>query len=237
MKKKVLLAGYPKSGNTWLGYMLSYLLNAEYIEPYNYSSGILYSKDHRVLSLTCGDLQGREKTMYKSVIKTHGVPPTEAVFKGFLPLTDKVILIIRDPRDVAVSYYYYQQLFKENRRTGLGSTKHASFLNTLRKWRKHTDVWLSAEPFVVKYEDLLANGVTTLKNIMRYLDLESAEDLIKDTLMKFSFDDLKRANNHTSKFFRKGISGDYRRHFSKIDHLFFKLLCSDLANKLGYFEA
>lgn len=238
MKKKVLLVGYPKSGNTWLGYMLSYLLNAEYLEPGFLSNGCWYSKDSHVLNLTCGDLKDRMDTGYKSVIKTHIPPATSSkdfsVAKDFKKLTDKVVLIIREPKDVAVSYFVYQKIYIKNTRTGIGTTKHISFFNTMRKWKIHTEKSLQANPYVVRYEDLLITSANTLKNLLLYLDVEPNDDLINEALEKFKLKNLKNASDFSSKFFRKGIVGDYKNHFSKIDYLLYNLLCRDLAVRLGY---
>ncbi len=113
MKKKLFLVGYPKSGNTWLGYMLSYLLNAEYIEPYNLRCGLSFTKNQRVLTLTSGNLNTHVHTAYNSVIKSHEHPPSDQVLSIFPRLTDKIVLIIRDPRDVVVSRYFYDKLIVE----------------------------------------------------------------------------------------------------------------------------
>ena len=117
--KKILLLGYPKSGNTWLGYLLSFLLNAEYLEPYRLMTGLTHSSSCDVLRNTGGLLEDRPRTIYNAVIKSHHLPPAVKERERFLPLTDKIILIVRDPRDVAVSKYHYDKIFKENTRTGI----------------------------------------------------------------------------------------------------------------------
>lgn len=95
--KFILIADYGRSGQGWLSYMLCYILNARYIEPYTFLRGIVFSGNERIVSLTQGNLPGREKTRYSLVIKTHQEPDE------YFSLTDKVIVLARDPRDVAVS--------------------------------------------------------------------------------------------------------------------------------------
>lgn len=234
MSTKILLAGYPKSGNTWLGYMLSYLLNAEYIEPYNFLAGIMYSKDVRILTLTSGNLIEREKTKYHQVIKTHQPPHKSGSFKDFPALTDKIILIIRDPRDVAVSYYFYQKLFKENSRTGVGTLKHISFFNTLNRWNKYHKSFIGDKIFIVKYEDLITRCHETLSLLLDYLDIQCHYELIEDAINQFKIEKMKGNDTYSSKFFRKGISGDYRNYFNKIDYFIYKYSCMMTAKKIGY---
>src|SRR6185503_18006983 len=82
-----------------LSYMLCYILNARFIEPYDFLGGKVYSASKEVVSLTSGRLPGREKTEYDLVVKTHNYPSAE------FNLTNKVIFLIRDPRDVAVSMH------------------------------------------------------------------------------------------------------------------------------------
>jgi hypothetical protein len=236
LRKKVLLAGYLKSGNTWLGYMLSHLLNAEYIEPNNYLSGIYYTPDPRVIELTSGDLPGRVATGYRCVVKTHWLP--NVVYhlnRESPPLTDKVLLVVRDPRDVAVSYLHYQRLSPDSRRTGIGMLKPVSFFNTLRAWRDHTAAWLERKPHVVRYEDLLADCHATLARILAYLDEPPDATVIDETVRAFEFGKLKSSRSEfTQNFFRKGVVGDHAGYFGWAERKMYQRYCAALATSLGY---
>ena len=98
--KIILVADYGRSGQGWLSYMLCYILNAKYIETYCLLRGLVFTDDEYVRNLTQGNIPGREKTKYSLIVKTHNHPDP------FFSLTDKVILLVRDPRDVAVSAYF-----------------------------------------------------------------------------------------------------------------------------------
>lgn len=93
----VLIADYGRSGQGWLSYMLSYILNATYLEPYNLLRGLVCDGNPNIFGFVQGGLPGREKTKYSHIVKTHEMPDP------FFSLTDKVILLARDPRDVAIS--------------------------------------------------------------------------------------------------------------------------------------
>ncbi len=97
--KIILVADYGRSGQGWLSYMLCYILNARYLEPYCLLRGIVHSGQQMILDYTQGNLENREQTKYSLVVKTHNYPDP------YFSLTDKVILLARDPRDVAVSAY------------------------------------------------------------------------------------------------------------------------------------
>ena len=72
--KVILMADYGRSGQGWLSYMLCYILNAKYIEPYDFLKGMLYTTDERVRGLTSGNLPGRPKGRSSMIIKTHNWP-------------------------------------------------------------------------------------------------------------------------------------------------------------------
>src|SRR3989344_6645836 len=104
-EKVILMADYGRSGQGWLSYMLCFILNAKYVEPYDFLKGMLYTTDERVRSLTSGNLPNRPKSPYLMIIKTHNWPAKN------INLTDKIIFLTRDPRDIAVSAYYrYKEL-------------------------------------------------------------------------------------------------------------------------------
>ncbi len=98
--KIILVADYGRSGQGWLSYMLCYILNAKYIETYCLLRGLAFTDDEYISNLTQGNIPGREKTKYSLIVKTHSHPDP------FFSLTNKVILLARDPRDVAVSGYF-----------------------------------------------------------------------------------------------------------------------------------
>lgn len=236
MKKKVLLVGYPKSGITWLGYLLSYLLNAEYTQSHKLTCNLAYTKDKRVRNLTSGQLQNRKPTVYDAVIRTHDFPPTTAQLSRFSKLIDKVVLVVRDPREVAVSRYHYQKTFTENTRAGIGTLRLVTFSTTTKKWKTHTLAWLNESPHIVKYEDLRHDGCKTLKSLLNYLELETENDILEDALNQFDINKLRGDSKETyaSHFFRKGIVGDHKQHFSVVDNLIYKIICQKAAERLGY---
>ncbi len=243
-QKVILIADYGRSGQGWLSYMLCYVLNAKYVEPYFFLKGALYTENKELRKLTSGDLPGREKTKYSMVIKTHELPATH------FNLTDKVIFLMRDPRDVAVSaYFMYRVTIKEDRSRSLKNQifylihgfKFTSFMHTAVKWRKFFRTWTARKDIPlcsVKYEDLLTETEKTLKGILSYLGVTVPDSLLQEAIQRFSFEILsgrKRGEeDNTNPTFRKGIIGDYKNHFSKIDRIVFQRICGKEMKTLGY---
>lgn len=216
----ILIADYGRSGQGWLSYMLCYILNARYIEPYTFLRGIIFSSNPKALALTQGNLPGREKTKYSLVIKTHELPDP------YFSLTKKVIVLARDPRDVAVSG---QARTIVRHKTGtdveIGAQKMVigrerppspllrgflSRLNVVRtlkerlvqsklayacvtasRWRRFYEAWDEIViSHKVTYEDLQRDPRTTLMGILKYLEVNVSESLIDEAIEKFSFENL-----------------------------------------------
>lgn len=240
-EKVVLVADYGRSGQGWLSFMLCYILNAKYIEPYDFLRGRKYYYSQNVIDLTKGNLPGREKTKYSMIIKTHEYPASD------FNLTDKVIFLTRDPRDVAVSAYYrYKVIFQQEKNQTLKSKisflihrfKFTSFIMTAYKWRNHFLAWRHINYYPVRYEDLWLNPKNTLKGMLNYLEVRASDNLIEDSTEKFSFEKItgrqKGEEDLKNVALRKGIVKDYKNHFSKLGLIIFKFICGKAAKKAGY---
>ena len=87
--KSVLIAGYPKSGNTWLGYLLSFILGAKYQEYDNPEANKDLSWKKSVIEKISGGLEFQ--TDFEFVYKTHDAPRDVRDLVSF----DRVIHIVR----------------------------------------------------------------------------------------------------------------------------------------------
>ena len=245
--KFILIADYGRSGQGWLSYMLCYILNATYIEPYNFLSGIKYSSSKHVLSLSKGRLPNRKFTDYSLVIKTHSYPAVN------FNLTNKVLYLTRDPRDVAVSAYFRHRVnSKENKgpeklviKTLKGKIKHfllnfktINYAYTAVKWKKHVLSWEHISSYKVRYEDLSENTEMVISGILGYLGTKIEKKIISEAIENFSFRmitgrDRGNVDNNNPEF-RKGIVGDYKNNFNSVQLKIFKIICFDAALKYHY---
>lgn len=255
--KPVIIAGYARSGQGWLSYMLSYILNAKFIEPYCLLRGIVFSADPYILGLTQGSLDGREKTKYSMIVKTHNLPD------NYFSLTDKIIVLARDPRDVAVSALarnitrqktgtdltkedqtavisrQYSKSKMERFKNWLWSKKIICYLATAIKWKRYYEGWDEIDiSFRVTYEELSLNPYETLLNILDYLEINVSEELVRDAIQKFSFEQLsgrKKGNeDKVNTSFRKGVIGDHKNNFNIMEKKLFQGVCGKIFLKWGY---
>jgi len=240
--KIVLIADYGRSGQGWLSYMLCYILNARFIEPYNFMQGKNYSSSERVLSLTGGNLPGREKSGYTMIVKTHNFPAKE------VDLTDKVIFLTRDPRDVAVSARNWQRISGEKMAWNMikgktylkliTSIRILSYIKTALGWKKYFNAWQNIPSYKVRYEELSSGARETLVKILFFLEAQAPLETINKAVEEFSFEKITGRKNgqedKASAEFRKGVVGDYKNHFNSLELVIFRAICKKTAQKAGY---
>ena len=192
-------------------------------------------------------------------VKTHNALCTIGPFK----FTDKsqtagAVYLIRDPRDVAVSYSYHLgksidetiDIMNAEFNFEFPDSKRGKFKSSLiGKWSVHYQSWKtfnSGEILVIKYEDMVNNTKETFLKILQYLskiqgfrvDIEKMQYSIEQTNFK-TLSVLEKKQGFKEKgegqfFFRKGEIGDWKkvlnkRQSDKIERVFSK----EMAN-LGY---
>ncbi len=207
----VFIVGYPKSGNTWMQYIIAHMV----YHLNETSSKVLvnaivpdrHSNSHYLrLNSRC-------------FFKTHSLPNER--FK-------KVIYILRDGRDAM--YSYFRMKYNMNQKVNIENFFSADYKKFPSSWQEHIKAWFdnpfNAEILYIKYEDLLRNNLDTLKKIAEFIGMS---DLGVERLQYVGkmtrFDQLrsheerdpnwqKRKNDKNFKkgsyFFRKGQIGDYK---------------------------
>jgi len=166
------LVSFPKSGSTWLRYMLT--------------------------SLRIGRT-GHELKLTESIVPDiyrHGNPfllvrRRPRLLKSHEPYTAayrRVVYLVRDPRSVFVSLFWHQQ---RRRLRGEGAT-YAGFLQEFLEtggrwgpWHHHVTGWLDAEDdrmLVVHYEDLVRDTAGCLGRIAGFTGIPAPRDLLRSAV-------------------------------------------------------
>lgn len=228
------LACFPRSGNTWVRFMLaSYILDKP--ATWKQIDRIIPAADYRN-----EDFVGSAK-----VIKTHDPVPNLGVIENHMP----VIYIVRDPRDVMASFYHYRQATHP---WFFGDMTFSEFLRCYHAhypgpWSLHVQTWLASHErvYMVKYEDMLDHpsigeqgAFLRLNHMLSFLGIEIKLDRIKRAVDNCTFDRLKAKgpypDDENFAFFRKGKIDDWRNYFSKDDHDYFMEEVGPTMKRLGY---
>lgn len=148
----VFLVSFPKSGNTWLAFMLANVLAIQAGRPGSVNfytiQDYVPEYDADAFALRPDGIAG-----YPRIIKSH---------RSCTPAFPKAILLVRDPRDVMVSYFHYLRGLRRIPETAAVGELIRSARHGVDAWVSHTEGWLERADAgrrvrVLRYEDLLAN--------------------------------------------------------------------------------
>lgn len=218
-KNDIFLVSFPKSGNTWVKFILLNIL----IESGELKGDVSFkSLDETIPEISRDNIM--KKWKYKVLprfIKSH------IVYSKFFFNDNKALLITRDPRDVMVSYFHYALNthgfdFDEDFPAFI---RHKKF--GLEACILHQISWQKKATAIIKYEDLKKNGEIILSGVLKQLNIEVPEDILHTAFEKSSFDKMKKLeqspkkyeNIHKNdyKFMRKGLGNQWREYFTDND--------------------
>lgn len=181
----------------------------------------------------------------------------------------KVVHIVRDGRDVAVSSVHHQW----NNATDQGGRRKLSSEKVAKReaYRKDPEAFgasgesifaeehvaeiagswnksvsgvmddaklLGDNYFQVRYEDLLAEPAGEVRRLLQFLEVDSGENVVRECIEAASFEQLSggrtQGEEDSSSFYRKGVAGDWKNHFTERDKRAFKEEAGELLIQLGY---
>lgn len=221
----IFIAGLPKSGTSWLKKMIcTYQGYQEVMIPEANTYEINNGGSHDF------DLPEDTFTRFKNklvVLKlhVHGSPHNFNLLKNNnIPF----VVIYRDLRDVAVSYYFYVKqtpwhpqynIYKNlTVEEGLQYFAHnllSEYVEWIESWTKIADNSLK---LILRYEDLLSHPEIELLKIAKHCGLDDSSEKIEEIVKINSFSNLSggrdKGNESSNSFFRKGIAGDWKNYFT-----------------------
>lgn len=144
----------------------------------------------------------------------------------------RLIAIYRDGRDVLVSDRFF---------TADYHGQQFSFEKGVRNWRLDMENHLCAADrhglFACSYEELLADGERVVRDLLGFLELPAGDEVVSDLIARSSFRfyaGREPGQEDRHRFYRKGIAGDWRNHFTGEHKAVFKQLAGDMLVTLGY---
>ncbi|KAJ1956805.1 hypothetical protein GGI12_005207 [Dipsacomyces acuminosporus] len=238
----ICFASYPKSGTTWLAYILVLLTG---------SKGATLNTSYDWVESQIGYPRTREELenlQSPRLFKSH---MSYEMALGGVPAENpcKYIYVARNPKDVCASYYHFQfavdnpgnykgdwdpwfQMFAE------GRVPRGDWFNHVLSWWRHRDC---ENILFLKYEDMKKDIDAELKKIASFIgvevspsQLEQIKEQIKFSSMKSNEFCVMKGNTVITKFYRKGKVGSWKEMFTvqqseHIDRLYKERMPSDLA--------
>ena len=245
----LLIAGFPKSGTTWVTNFVTRL------PGYNLRQ---FSGDPEVIrhhNLPDEAFKWFSKSAY-SILKTHINPNKRNLSILKKANVKKILIMYRDPRDVVVSNYYHVLKSNPWKKTDkfyldyknvskLEGLSHSldmvveSFSPWINGWFDVAKNTKFIDFYFLSYEELLDNKEDTFANLMQFFGVNMTEVKIKNILKKISkrrkFFNPRRLNFYGYKStFRRGEIGSWESEFDDSLKLIANKNLNQILIQLGY---
>ncbi|XP_037540636.1 cytosolic sulfotransferase 3-like [Nematolebias whitei] len=230
----ILIVSYPKSGTTWVCYMLD-LLYFGNMGPEHRTSIPLHERVPFLEICAPPRPKGKDLadqlTTSPRLIKTH--LPVQFVPKSFWEQNCRVVYVARNPKDNVVSYYHFGHMNGQHPEPGDWNTFLQKFMEekmVFGSWYKHVNGWWEKKQAYSKlhymfYEDLSENTGREIDQLCSFLGLSpSAEEKekVRATVMfdnmkqdkMVNFSTIQEMNQDVFPFMRKGQVADWKNHFT-----------------------
>lgn len=248
------LVGHPKSGNTWLAYLLAILLRRDHAGRVTVANvgdhvPVVHQRDAVIRFPPYSDL------------------PDPRVFRNEIPLYldlyPRVIYVVRDPRAVLVSFWHmFLARFAPvslslDAFVGHYLDRTGPFVEWHRElpgWGAHVEAWAPraearADTLLVRYEDLVRDRRTWIGRLAAFLDLDAPDELIDLATRRGAFramqanEDAHGAESYLDvdpgeeRFFREGRIEGWRDELEPETARRIEAAFGPAMRRLGYLEA
>lgn len=272
----IWLASYPKSGNTWVRAFLSSVrqdggpIDINRLDVVIQPSSRYFLDD--IFGIPTADLtqseilQARPAAMsaYSSaadkatIHKVHDAWLCNADGQPLFPaeLTKASIYIVRDPRDVAISFahhigksidYAIDQMAAPDSALGLNLRRFTpNTSQLLLTWSQHVESWLdhaSPTPLLVRYEDMMADPVGQGALIARHAGFDKTMSVYEQAAKNSSFSELNKQEAQNGfkevlapdrRFFRSGKAGGWKNTLAPAQIARIEQAHGAVMQRLGY---
>ncbi len=234
------LVSYPKSGNTWTRFLVANLIHKG--SPVTFANIELIVPDN--VKNTRKELK---RIPRPRIVKSH---------EYFDPRYKKVIYIVRDPRDVVVSYYHYHlktRVIADGYPMDLYVSRFvAGDVDAYASWKDNVSTWLATREndpsfLLLRYEDMLQRPVEETKKIANFLNIERTMAELEAAIEHSSADRMREmeskqanewVNTKTTRkdipFVRTATAGGWKKTLTPELAAKIEIAWGPLMQKLGY---
>lgn len=237
------ILSYRKCGRTWLRMMVAKSLS-------------LYHKSAHEYIFDSTELIRRGYINVPYVDFTHG----DEIFKSDMPLLDryrkkKCVFLVRDPRDVAVSYYFHRTKRAGESYDISDFIRHKEFgiesiIFYMNRWYEIREIF--SHFTIIRYEDMKRNTHDSLKTLLSFIGYcDICDEIVAESVNYASIENMrklsvtklkkekrlapKKHDDPESYKVRKAKVNSYKEYLSPEDILFMENMIKDNLNPvLGY---
>ncbi len=274
------LASYPKSGNTWLRLALWSVQNGG--APVDFADRLEFAplassrrRFDKLLGIESSDLTPAEilrlrpRSYELQVAEAqaagpifckvhdawHLTPSGEPLFPPGVTLGS--VYILRDPRDIAVSFAAHQgraieQVIDQMNDPTATLSRQTERLpeqlpERLGSWSFHVSSWIAAggiqPPLILHYEAMLQEPARELRRVLAYIGWTPSDAVVDAAIRATRFCELQAAEDRqgfnerpatATRFFRSGIAGGWRAALSEAQRARIEADHGDLMRRMGY---
>lgn len=180
------VVSYPRSGNTWTRFLIANLVHPD--------QTVSFANIERLVPDTSSQSNlALKRTPRPRIIKTH---------QYFDHRYQKMIYIVRDPRDVALSYYDFQRKYRQipddyPLETYVDDFVRGKLISAdWGTWEENVASWVytrgrSNNFLLLRYEDMIADTRGELNRIVRHLEIEASPERIQSAVERSSADRMR----------------------------------------------
>jgi hypothetical protein len=209
LAEDIFIVAYPKSGATWFQNLIAgaiYGVDTKFSPPalvHDLTPDVHYSRYYR-------------RYATPMFFKSHALP---------CPQYRRVVYLLRDGRDVMVSYHHYREVIDKTKIDFLEFVSPETDLFPCH-WRQHVDAWTenphAAHILVIKYEDLICEPLKQLERFCGFAGIAREPNHLHAVVQANAFHNLREKEaqmgfgrpDHAVEtgpfFFRRGVVGSYK---------------------------